>query len=148
MGLGSMIARRKVRAAWAAMSQDHIDTDNVFNDWADDVVWDGSSDLGVGQSIKGKVAIADWFRRWEQEFPHRKLVPKNVCMKGTFLPNPNNVAMVDWTCTETDRQGREYTYEGVTVAHFKGGKIVRASDYISFAGLPQLSTLLKPTAEA
>ena len=56
--------------------------------------------------------------------------------------------MVDWTCTETDKQGREYTYDGVTVLQMEDMKIVKVTEYISFAGLPQLSSLLTPTGTA
>jgi ketosteroid isomerase-like protein len=142
MGLASMMAKRKVRSGWETMSQSHIDTDALLKDWTGDVVWDGTSELSVGQTIKGRKAVADWFQRWEQEFPQRKLVERNVCMKGTFWPSRNNVVMVDWTCTETDKQGREYAFDGVTVLHMQSMKIVKVTEYISFAGLPQLSSLL------
>jgi ketosteroid isomerase-like protein len=148
MGLASMMAKKKSRSAWATMSQSHIDTDALLKDWADDAIWDGPSELGVGQTITGKKAIADWFQRWEQEFPQRTMVEKNVCMKNTFLPSRNNVMMIDWTCTETDRQGREYEYDGVTTLHMKNMKIVKVTEYISFASLPQPSTMLKPKGAA
>jgi ketosteroid isomerase-like protein len=144
MGLASRMAKKKAQEAWATMSRSHIDTDALLKDWADDAVWDGTSELSVGQTIKGKKAIADWFLRWEQEFPQRKLVEKNVCMKGTFWPSRKNIIMVDWTCTETDKQGRMYEYDGVTVLHMENMKIVKSTEYISFAGLPQLSSLLAP----
>jgi ketosteroid isomerase-like protein len=130
------------------MSQDDYDVDALVAGFADDAVWDGTSELGVGETIKGKKAIADWFQRWKKEFPKRKLVAKNVCMKGTCLPSLNNVMMVDWTCWETDKQGKEFQYDGVTVMHLKNMKVVHASEYISFKGLPPLSTLIKPTGKA
>jgi hypothetical protein len=121
----------------------------LLKTWADDAVWDGPAELGVGQTIKGKKAVAEWFQRWEQEFPQRKLVPKNVCMKGTFWPSRNNVLMVEYTCTETDKQGREYMYDGVTVLHIKNmTKVAKVTEYIAFAGLPQLSDLLQPMGKA
>jgi len=144
----SMIGKRKIRAGFDIMSHDHIDTDALLKDWADDVVWDGTSELGVGQTIKGKKAVADWFHRWEQEFPKRKFVVKNVCLKGTFLPAPTNVEIVDWACWETDKQGREYQFEGATVIHIRNMKAVKVTEYVSFAGLPQISALIKPTAKA
>jgi len=144
----SMIAKRGMRSSFDIMSQDHIDTDALLRQWADDAVWDGTSDFGVGPTIKGKKAIADWFHRWEQEFPKRKLVVKNVCLKGTCLPSPNNVMMVDWTCWQADKQGREYKFEGATVIHIRNMKAVKVTEYVSFAGLPQLSALIKPTAKA
>ena len=148
MGMASRVAQKHVQSTWATMSQGHIDTDALLKDWAEDVVWDVPSELSVGQTIKGKKAAADWFQRWEEEFPTRKMVSKNLCMKGTALPSRNNVMMVEWTCTETDRQGREYEYDGVTVLHMENMKIAKVTEYISFAGLPQLSSLLTPTGTA
>jgi len=144
----SMLAKRMIRENFEIMSRDHIDTDALLKDWADDAVWDGTSELGVGQTIKGKKAIADWFHRWEQDFPKRKLVVKNVCLKGSFLPAPNNVEIVDWTCWEADKQGREYKYDGATTIVIRNMKAVKVTEHISFVGLPQLSTLIKPTAKA
>ena len=146
MGIPSMVTKRRVRSAYAMSSQDHVDTDALLKTWADDGVWDSPSELGVGQTIKGKKAVADWYKKWEEEFPQRKLVPKTVCMKGTFWPLRNNVVMVEYTATETDKQGREYTYDGVTVLQLRNTtKVAKVTEYIAFAGLPQVSDLLKPT---
>ena len=139
-----MISRRKMRAVMEAISREHIDTDAIAKEWADDVVWDSPSDLGVGQTILGKAAIVEWYKRWEHEFPKRKLVAKSVCVSGMGLPNRTLVIMCDWTCTETDRQGREYVFDGASVIHSRNMKVVRMTDYISFAGLPEISTLLGP----
>jgi hypothetical protein len=65
------------------MGQDDYDLDALMAGWAEDAVWDGTSELGVGETLKGKKAIAEWFERWKKEFPKRKLVAKNVCMRGT-----------------------------------------------------------------
>ena len=146
--IASMLAKRMVRSGILMMNQDDFDVDALLKQWADDGIWDGTSELGVGETIKGKKAIADWFRRWKEEFPKRKLVAKNVCMKGTCLPSPNNVIMVEWTCWETDKQGKEFKYDGVTVHYIKNFKITHVSEYISWAGLPQLSNLIKPSAKA
>ena len=65
-----------------------------------DVVWDVPSELGVGKTIEGKKAAAEWFKRWEEEF-HQEDGVQDLCMKGTALLM-NNVINVEWTCTETD----------------------------------------------
>jgi len=145
--IASMIAKRKIRSAWAMMSQDDYDVDALVAGFAEDAVWDNASDLGVGDTLRGKKAIAEWFHSWKEEFPKRKAVVKNVCMKGTCLPSPNNVMMVEWTCWETDKQGKEFQYDGVSVIHIRNKKVVHESEYISFKGLPQLSTLIKPTSK-
>jgi len=145
--IASMIVKRMVRSAILMMNQDDFDVDALLANWADDAVWDGTSELGVGETIKGKKAIADWFRRWKEEFPKRKFDVKNICFSAWPLM-PTNVTTVQWSLAQTDKQGREFKYDGVTVLHTKNMKIVRVTEHIAFAGLPQISTLIKPTAKA
>jgi len=145
--IASMLVKRMVRSTIEKLNEDDYDVDAVLAGLADDAIWDGTSELGVGQTIKGKKAIADWFRRWKEEFPKRKFEVKNICFSAWPLCL-TNVCMVDWTLRQTDKQGQEFKYDGVTVIQTKKGKTKRMSDYISFVGLPQLSTLIKPTAKA
>ena len=144
--IASMIVKRKIRSSMLKMNQDKFDVDSLLSIWADDVIWDGTSELGVGGTIKGKKAVAEWFRRWIEEFPKRYFVIKNICF-GAWPLSPTNAVTVEWTCEETDREGKKFKYDGCTVTHVKNSKIIRASEYISFAGLPQLSTLIKPVGE-
>jgi len=145
--IASMIAKRMVRSAFERMNEDDFDVDALLKQWADDAVRDGTSELGVGETIKGKKIIVDWLQRWKAEFPKRSFDVKNICFSVWPLCL-TNVCMTQWSLTETDRQGREYKYDGVTVFQVKNFKTVRATNHISFAGLPQLSTLIKPTAKA
>jgi hypothetical protein len=69
-------------------------------------------------------------------------------MKGTCLPSPTNVVMVEWSCWERDKQGKEFHFDGVTVIHIKNMKTIHVSEYISFKGLPKLSNLIKPSGKA
>jgi hypothetical protein len=146
--IASMMVKRAIHSMWDTMSQDTFDVDSFMKSSADDQVWDNTSELGVGETIIGKKAISEWFHRWQKEIPKRKLVVKNICMKGSCLPSPNNVVMVEWGCVETNKEGKEFQFDGVTVIDIKNMKCVRASEYISFKGLPKLSTLMKPTGKA
>jgi SnoaL-like domain len=112
-----------------------------------DIVWDNTSELGVGETLRGKKDVADWFQRWKKEIPKRKFVVKNICFKGTCLPSPSNVVMVEWGCVDTYKEGTEFQYDGVTVLEMKNQKVFRASEYISFKGLPKLSILIKPSGK-
>ena len=146
--IASMMVKRAMHSMWDTMSQDTFDVDSFMKSSADDQVWDNTSELGVGETLVGKKAISEWFHRWQKEIPKRKLVVKNICMKGSCLPSPNNVVMVEWGCVETNKEGKEFQFDGVTVIVMKNMKCVRASEYISFKGLPRLTTLIKPTAKA
>jgi len=146
--IASMLAKRTVRSAFSLMGQDDYDVNALLAGWVEDAVWDGTSELGVGDTLKGKKAIAEWFERWKKEFPKRKFVVKNVCMRGTCLPSPTNICMVEWTCWEKDKQGKEFQYDGASVLHVKNMNVVHVSEYISFKGLPQISNLIKPLGKA
>ena len=147
MGIASMVMKRAAQSQFDMMSQDHIDTDALLKGWADDCSYDFPSDFGVGETVKGKKAVADWFCRWEKEVPKREFEMKNIAF-AAWAFSPNNVWMMDWTLTETTKEGKEFRYEGSSVCFVKGFKMVSGHDYISFVGLPQLSSLVKPTVKA
>lgn len=113
----------------------------------DDCTYEHSSELGVEGIREGKKAIAEWFQGWKTEFPKRKMVLKNICFAGWPL-SPRNVCMIDWSITETNKEGTEFKYDGVMVLRTKNFKVFRGADYISFKGLPRLSDLIKPTGKA
>ena len=135
-------------SAFEKFSADDLDVDAVVAAMTDDCSYEHSSELGVEGVRKGKKEIAEWFQGWKKEFPKRKFVVKNICFKGSCLPSPSNVVMVEWGCVDTYKEGTEYQYDGVTVLEIKNMKAFRASEYISFKGLPKLSTLIKPTGKA
>ena len=148
MGIASWIVKKKISSAYAMMNQDDYNVDALMAGFAEDAIWDAASDFSVGGSIRGRKAIAEWFHQWKKEFPKRRVVVKNICMKGTCMPSPSNMVMVDWTCREVDKQGKEFQYDGVSVITIRNRKIVHQSEYISFKGLPQLASLIRPAAKA
>ncbi len=145
--IGVMIGRRMVRSAYEMVNRGDIDS--MMAGWADDAVYDSAAELGDGVTIKGKKAIEEWHRRYFEEFPKRKFTLKSICFQETFpllsTLIGTSVIMVDWSITETNKQGKEFTYNGASVFHMRRGKAVYVADYISMVGLPQLSTLMKPT---
>ena len=142
--IASWIVKRMVRSVMLMMNDDDFDVDALMKGWADDAVYDVGSELGVGETIKGKKAIAEWFKRWKTEFPKRKFDVKSICFSAWPLM-PRNVVTIQWSLTETDTQGREYTWDGITLCHMKNFKTVRSAEHISMLGLPRLSNLIKAT---
>ena len=148
----SMIAKRMGRSLFDIMSQDHIDTDALLKVYADDCTYGGTSDFGVEATVKGKKAIAEWHRRYLEDFPKLKFTVKNICIRETFpLLSAfigTIVIMTEWSLTQTDKEGKESRYDGITVSYAKRMKAVYVSEYVSFRGLPQLSTLMKESGKA
>ena len=145
--IASWIVKRIVRSVIEKMNEDDFDVDAVAAGFADNAIFNCTSEIGVGETIKGKQAIAEWARKWKLEFPKRKFVVKNICF-SVWPIFPTGVLMVEWSLTETSKEGKEFKYDGVAVMHVKNFKVVQESEYISFAGLPKLSTLIKPTSKA
>ena len=145
--IASWIVKRMVRSGMNMMNEDDFDVDALVKQWADDAVYDVGSELGVGETIKGKKAIAEWFERWKAEFPKRKFDVKSICFSAWPLM-PRYVMTVQWSLTETDSQGKVYTWDGVSVLRMKNFKTIRGTEHISMLGLPRLSALIKPTGKA
>jgi len=142
--IASWIVKRMMRSYFDKINQDDLDVAAATAGMADDCTYEHSSELGVEGIRKGKKAIAEWFQGWKEEFPKRKMVLKNVCWSAWPL-SPTNVCMIDWSITETNKEGLEFKYDGVMVLHTKNFNVVHGADYISFKGLPKLSTLIKAT---
>jgi hypothetical protein len=112
-----------------------------------DIVYDTPSDFGIGETLYGKKAVADWFRRWKEEFPKRKLDVKNICFSSWPLNFFNNSCAVQWTLTKTNKQGKTFRYDGASFVYIRKLKTIHATEYISFKGLPKLSELIEPLAK-
>jgi ketosteroid isomerase-like protein len=136
----TMIVKRMLRSGMDALNRGDVDA--AMAGWAEDALYEFPSDISVGGRLKGKEEIAGWFRRWIEEYPKRKLTMGNVCLQHTLLPSPRNVVMVEWSCEETNREGKDFKYNGVTVFEVRNMKSVRSSEYISFVGLPRIPELL------
>jgi len=122
-----------VRSSFDVMSQDHIDVGALLKWYADDCEYGYSSDSGIGETSKGKIAITEWFHNWEMESPKRRFEIKNIAFAACLLM-PTNVYMIDWTLTEVNREGKEFRYNGCSVCHMKNFKIVRGHDYMVSCG--------------
>lgn len=138
-----MLMKRMIRNMILKMNEDDFDVDALLAMGRDDLVWDGTSELGIGETITGKKDVADWFCRWKEEFPKRTFEVKSICFSRWPLCL-RNVFTAQWSCTETDKQGKTYGYDGVTVFQTRNFKCVRATEHISFTGLPKVSDMLKP----
>ena len=144
--IASWIMKRMVRSVFDKAGEQG-DAESAFTNVTDDWVYDSGLELSVGGSVRGKKSVIEWYRRWYEQFPKRKLIPKNIGFAAYPL-SPTNVIMMEWTCEETDKEGKEFKYDGATVTEMKKGKAVRTTEYIACKGLPQLSTLIKPSGKA
>jgi ketosteroid isomerase-like protein len=143
--IASWIAKRMVRSVFDNAGA-RGDAETAFANLADDVIYDIPLELSEGGTLRSKKAVLEWFHGWYEQFPKRKLIAKNIAFAAWPL-SPRNVCMIEWTCEETDKEGKEYKYDGATVSEMKNGKGIRTTEYIACRGLPQLSNLMKPTVK-
>ena len=144
--IASWIAKRMVRSVFDK-SGEQGKAESAFAIMADDCTYDIPLELSMGGTVQGKKAMIDWFHKWYEQFPKRKLIANNISYAAWPLC-PRNVLMVEWTCVETDKEGKEFKYDGVTVTEFRNFKGIRSTEYIACKGLPQLSNLIKPVGKA
>ena len=143
--IASWIAKRMVCSVLDKAGEQG-DAESAFANATEDWIYDVPLEVSEGVTLKGKKAVINWFHRWYEQFPKRKLIAKNVAFAAYPL-SPTNVIMVEWTCEETDKEGKEYKYDGATVTEMRKGKGIRTTEYIACKGLPQLSNLIKPVGE-
>ena len=144
--IASWIAKRMIRSVFDTLSQDDFDVESFVAGMTDDAVYGYPSDLGVGEMVKGREANIEWLNRWKKEVPKREFEIKSICFSAWPL-SPKNICMVDWTLTETNKEGQEFKYDGASIFDIRNSKMVFGADYISFKGLPKLSTLIKSTGK-
>jgi hypothetical protein len=148
--IGAMIVKRMVRSQWEMMNRG--DVDSMMASWADDAVYDSASGVGAAVTVKGKKAIAEWHRRYLEDFPKLKFTVNNICLREAFpLLSAfigTSVIMTEWSLAQTNKAGRESNYDGITVSYVRKMKAVYVSEYISFKGLPELSALMKESGKA
>lgn len=144
--IASWFAKRMVRSVFDKVGAKG-DAEGGFAGAVDNMTYDLPLELSEGVTVRSKKEVLDWFHKWYEQFPKRKLIPKNIAF-AAWPMSPNNVCIMEWTCEETDKGGREYRYDGASATEMRNGKAVRTTEYIACKGLPKLSTLIKPTVKA
>ena len=98
-----MIVKRMVMSMANKLNEDDYDVDSFLTWVHDDIVYDSANDLGVGQALKGKNAVAEWYTKYKEEFPKRKMDVWNICFASWPL-SLKNVVTLQWSIVETDKQ--------------------------------------------
>ena len=126
--IGAIIAKRKARSSFDCLNRRELHT--FLRDWADDATFVYPGNLSVSGKMEGKAAIDDWFQKFMNWFPDVNFTVKNVCVENIFALGGTNVLAVEWDVALTNRDGKEFENNGVTVITLKKGKAVQVCDYI------------------
>lgn len=124
--IGAVLMKRSARQAFAAMNR--RDLAAFMKVWADDAVFDFPS--AFGGHFEGRAEIEGWFRRWWQQVADIRFQVRHVAVEDIAALGGTNAATIEWELVERDLEGRSYRLQGVTAVEARGGRIVRARDYI------------------
>jgi len=71
--IASWIMKRMVRSVFDKAGEQG-DAESAFTNVTDDWDYDSGLELSVGGTVRGKKAVIEWYRRWYEQFPKRKLM--------------------------------------------------------------------------
>jgi ketosteroid isomerase-like protein len=126
--IGAMITKARVRRSFGDFSQRNLD--KFISNFAEKAALIYPNKLSVGGEIKGRGAIREWYRRdWEQ-FPEETFEVKNVCVENIFALTGTNIVTMEWSVRGKNRHQVEFSNNGVSVIHLRGGKISLMRVYI------------------
>lgn len=126
--IGAIIAKSKVRSAFKALNR--RDLAAFFSGWAEDSVFFYPGDVSASGKMEGKKVIAEWFRKYLDQFPKLNFTLKNVSVENIFAFGGTNSVAVEWDLSLTNREGKDFQNSGVTIISVKGGKVILVRDYI------------------
>lgn len=125
--IGALIAKSKVTSSYDLLNA--RDIKKFLANWHDECVWCFPGNLSVSGEFKGKKAVEKWFQGFLDQFPKLKLTPKSVCVQNLFDFVGTNVVTVNFDEEITNKDGKEFKFEGVTVITLKFGKATHAQDF-------------------
>lgn len=126
--IGALIAKSKVRSAFAALNR--RDLPAFLSGWAVDATFFYPGNVSASGKMEGKKTIQEWFRKYLDQFPKLNFTLKSVSVQNIFAFGGTNVVTVEWDLNLTNREGKDFQNSGVTVINVKKGKVVLVCDFI------------------
>lgn len=126
--LGALIAKRKVRSAFAYFNDRNME--EFLSLWDDNSIFTYPGKLSVSGSKKGKSAVSAWFRHLMDAGPSVHFSIKSICVENIFDLIGTNVITVEWDNAVTNRKGINLLVNGVSIIRLEKGKILEVCDYI------------------
>jgi len=130
--IGAWLAKRRVRAAFAALNE--RDLDRFIDGFADDATWVYPGDLRPSGEYHGRSDIRAWFERFFEQFPTLRFTLRSVAVDSLLDVMGDNVLAAHWDLSIVSRDGRTGSDSGVTVITLRKGRAVRAQDFIFDTG--------------
>ncbi len=115
--LGALIAKSKVRKAFASISRGDVDTFvSVFTD-------DCLVNYPTKGIIQGKEAVRGFYRHFVETFPKIEAFVRNVGVENIFDLVGTNVLFTHFEVFTTNRKGVTFKQEGMQLIKARGGRL-------------------------
>ena len=125
---GALVAKKALAKSFDALNRH--DLPEFMSAWREDGVFIYPGDIPESGTFQGKSAVEGWFRRFLEQYPTIQFDIQGISVTNIFDLFGNNEAAVHWHIRLTNQKGRQGETSGVTVVSIKGGKAVRAKDFI------------------
>jgi len=132
--IGAILAKRKVSAAFDALSRQDIDA--FLANFDEDATLSSPNPIGSifpppHPTLEGKESIREWCQKFIEQWEFAYFIIKNICVKRhcPFAFN-SNVVTVEWDLKLINKgEAKENSTSGVTVVDLKWGKATEVRVY-------------------
>ena len=130
--IGTLIAKRKIPAAFEALNRRDVDT--FMTGWSADATFIYPGHISVSGEYVGEAAVRGWFENLIAQFPELRFTVTSVTIAGLFDMTGTNRVIAEWDIEVTNRDGYHAENSGVTSITLRRGKAVHVKDYIFDTG--------------
>jgi ketosteroid isomerase-like protein len=130
--IGALIARAKVRGAYAALNR--RDLDGFLAAWAEEAVFAFPGEISASGVFRGKPEIRRWFSVFLDTFPGLTFTLRRVALARPYALGADNEVAVHWDIDLVHTSGRSNRNHGVTMVTIRRARVVHACDYIFDTG--------------
>lgn len=126
--IGALLAKRFARRGFAALNRQDLPA--ILAAFDEQAVFEFPGRTELSGRFEGRSAIEQHFRTWFARRDRIRFHVTHVCVESPFAIGLDNTVTVEWDDEETDLDGVTHRLEGITVLEARGGRIVRARDYV------------------
>ena len=125
--IGALLFKWMLRNATADVNR--RDFKRIISHYADDAVLVYPGNMTVSGTWKGKQAIEEFFRKYEQQFTQECCVVQETFVKNLLGLGPSNTVAIKFEKTVTNKDGESFRASGMTLLRIKRGKVVENIEY-------------------
>ena len=125
--VGALIFKWMLRNATADVNR--RDFKRIVSHYADDAVLVYPGNMSVSGTWKGKQAIEEFFRRYEEQFTQECCVVQETFVKNPLGLGPSNTVAIRFEKTITNKGGEAFRASGMTLLRIRWGKVVENIEY-------------------